>query len=146
MMLVRRDSEEVCRGVPTCFVRCIVFADFSIATGHGKDSMPAARYFNYCKLYRNSTYISKGSVDAWSESSLIPIDEYMERIVLCISTNGMSCETVRTAFTHTGSRLVGTRISLSDWRQSEMSTEIPRTASITHRVRKYYFSPNVGWD
>ena len=30
MMLVRRDSEEVCRGVPTCFVRCIVFADFSI--------------------------------------------------------------------------------------------------------------------
>ena len=52
-MLVRRDSEEVCRGVPTCFVRCLVFADFSIITGHGKDSMPAARYVNYHKLYRN---------------------------------------------------------------------------------------------
>jgi len=52
-MLVRRDSEEVCRGVPTCFVRCLAFADFSIITGHGKGSMPAARYFNYYKLYRN---------------------------------------------------------------------------------------------
>jgi len=40
-------------GVPTCVVRCIVFADFSIITGYGKDSMPAARYFNY-KLYRHS--------------------------------------------------------------------------------------------
>jgi len=57
MMLVRRDSEVVCRGVPTCFVRCIVFADFSIITGHGKDSMPAARYFNYYNLYRNTATV-----------------------------------------------------------------------------------------
>ena len=35
----------------------IIFADFSIITGHGKDSIPAARYFNYYKLYRNTTVI-----------------------------------------------------------------------------------------